>query len=294
MNFDEKFEGISTTIYELVATFFKFLAGFFDYPKNPGMPTSYDYTNELNKKELFLDNLPTHTTFFPPHQEARTWIEVLVGAIPKVDSITRYIYENKQEGFYNFYIENYKNSYFLPDWLSKFFQLQLNQCLDITLLETMREVLFLGILLYYQAVLFRITIAWLIAINPYRAPWYYFVALVDWTEEVMTGLVPSVLGVNLTGTIFLGFLGMLGDSLNHLVFTMPFLPSEGENTTVLIDGKLKEVVVFHYLPILWSEYPIPDEIRQFWYFQRPEILEYLQKAYSDLDILFFPDHILPK
>jgi hypothetical protein len=30
------------------------------------------------------------------------------------------------------------------------------------------------------------------------------------------------LGVNITGSIFLGILGVLADSLNHLVFTMPF------------------------------------------------------------------------
>jgi hypothetical protein len=27
-----------------------------------------------------------------------------------------------EEGFYNFYIENYKNIYFLPDWFSEFLQ----------------------------------------------------------------------------------------------------------------------------------------------------------------------------
>jgi hypothetical protein len=27
-----------------------------------------------------------------------------------------------------------------------------------------------------------------------------------------------------------GILGVVADSLNHLVFTMPFLPSEGEET----------------------------------------------------------------
>jgi hypothetical protein len=51
----------------------------------------------------------------------------------------------REEGFYNFYIENYKNIYFLPDWLSEFLQVRLNLCLDLTLLETIREVLFVGL-----------------------------------------------------------------------------------------------------------------------------------------------------
>jgi hypothetical protein len=80
---------------------------------------------------------------------------MIFGPSPKVDAVPRYIYESKEEGFYNFYIENYKNIYFLPDWLSEFLQVRLNICLDITLLETIREVLFVGLwfilkLLFYE------------------------------------------------------------------------------------------------------------------------------------------------
>ena len=70
---------------------------------------------------------------------------------------------------------------------------------------------------------------------------------------------------------------------------MPFLPSEGEETKLLINEQMKDVLVFHYLPILWYRYPIPNEIREFWYKERPDILNYMQKAYQDLDIQFLPD-----
>jgi hypothetical protein len=63
--------------------------------------------------------------------------------------------------------------------------------------------------------------------------------------------------------VFLGILGVVADSLNHLVFTMPFLPSEGEE--LLINQQMKDVLVFHYLPILWYRYPVPNDIREFWY-----------------------------
>ena len=49
---------------------------------------------------------------------------------------------------------------------------------------------------------------------------------------------------------------------------------------------------FHYLPILWYRYPIPNDIREFWYNERPDILEYMQKAYQDFDIQFLPDRII--
>jgi hypothetical protein len=46
------------------------------------------------------------------------------------------------------------------------------------------------------------------------------------------------------------------------------------------------------LPILWYRYPVPNEIREFWYKERPDILNYMQKAYKDLDIQFFPDSLV--
>jgi hypothetical protein len=55
---------------------------------------------------------------------------------------------------------------------------------------------------------------------------------------------------------------------------------------------MKDVLVFHYLPILWYRYPIPNAIREFWYNERPDILNYMQKAYKDLDIQFLPDSLI--
>ena len=73
---------------------------------------------------------------------------------------------------------------------------------------------------------------------------------------------------------------------------MPFLPSEAEETKLLINQEVKDVLVFHYLPILWYRHPIPNDIREFWYNERPDILEYMQKAYKDLDIQFLPNNII--
>jgi hypothetical protein len=141
-------------------------------------------------------------------------------------------------------------------------------------------------------VVLRIAISWLIYINPYTFPWCYLAAAVDWTEDVLQGIVPAILGVNITGSVFLGVLGVIADSLNHLVFTMPFLPSEAEETKLLINQEMKDVLVFHYLPILWYRHPIPNNIREYWYYQRPDILEYMETAYKDLNIQFLPDNII--
>lgn len=292
MSLDEKFIPIRNTFYDIIATFFQTIASLFGYPKNPGMPTIPDVSSEVYSRGRLLDSLPRHQTFWPPIQRPETWFETIFGPTPKVETVPKYIYESQDEGFYNFYIENYKNIYFLPDWLSQFIQVKLNICLDLTVLETIREVLFVGLVVYSQIVIFRIALSWLIYINPYTFPWCYLVAAVDWTEEVLQGIVPAILGVNLTGSVFLGILGVIADSLNHLVFTMPFLPSEGEETKLLMNGEMRDVLKFHYLPILWYRYPIPNDIREFWYKERPDILKYMQNAYKDLDIQFLPDNIV--
>ena len=292
MSLDQKFIPVRTAIYNTVGTIVEKIAGFFGYPSNPGMPTNFEMPNEIYARSQFFDSLPIHQTYWPPIQRPETWFEMIFGPAPKVDAVPRYIYESKDEGFYNFYIENYKNIYFLPDWLSEFIQVRLNICLDISLLETIREVLFIGLMIYSQMVVLRIAISWLIYINPYTFPWCYLAAAVDWTEDVLQGIVPSILGVNITGSVFLGVLGVLADSLNHLVFTMPFLPSEAEETKLLINQEMKDVLVFHYLPILWYRHPIPNDVREFWYYQRPDILDYMQTAYKDLEIQLLPTSIL--
>ena len=292
MSLDDKFAPIRTGIYATVSGVFEKLAGLFGYPENPGMPTIPDMTIEAYRRTDFLSSLPKHRTYWPPPQRPETWFEMVFGPTPRVATIPRYIYESKEEGFYNFYVENYRNIFFLPDPISEFLQIRLHICLDISLLETIREVLFIGLVVYSQMVVLRIAVSWLIYINPYTPPWCYLVAIVDWTEDVLQGIVPAILGVNITGSIFLGAIGVIADSLNHMVFTMPFLPSEGEEMKMLINGKLKDVLVFHYLPINWYRYPIPNDLREYWYYQRPDILEYMQTSYKELNIQWLPNNLV--
>ena len=290
MSLDDKFIPIRTSFYNNASNFFQRIAKFYGYPENLGMPC-IENTVKASNRHSYLFSLPKHTTMWPPQQRPDTWFEMIFGTSPKVDALTRYVYETKEEGFYNFYIENYRNLFFLPNWLSEFIQVRLNVCLDISVLETAREILFVGLLLYYQVIVLRIAIAWFIVINPYKFPWCYLTAIVDWIEDSFQGLVPAVLGVNITAVAFLGLLGAVGDALNHLVFTMPFLASEGEPMKILIDNEVTDVLVFHYLPLLWYRHPIPNSLREYWYAERPDILEHMQTAYRDLQVNFLPDNL---
>lgn len=120
--------------------------------------------------------------------------------------------------------------------------------------------------------------------------------MTDWIYDILFHLGISrrvvLLGFPLLPLIIHGALGSLLDSLNHLVFTMPFLPSEGEPGEFLIDVIPRKVLLFRYLPALWTSDPIPDRLREFWYTERPEIYQFLKKNYGHLDIDVLPDHIL--
>ena len=220
MSLDEKFVPIRTAIYETVNNLFKKVAQQFGYPENPGMPTIYQMPSKAYTKLEFIESLPNHQTSWPPPQRPETWFEMIFGPVPKVEPVPRYIYENKEEGFYNFYIENYKNIFFLPDAISEFIQVKLNVCLDISVLETIREALFIACVFYTQIVVLRIALLWLIYINPFTTPWCYVAASVDWVEETLQGILPAILGVNITASVLLGAIGIVADSLNHVVFTM--------------------------------------------------------------------------
>ena len=264
-----------------------YLAKAWGYPELPGMPIVQD---SAVAERAFRFSLPLHVaqTFSPP----QNLIQALIGVIPKLSPVERVIYESKEDGYYNFYIQNFRNLYFLPNWLSEFLQIRLNFCLDITGLEMVREGAFLALLIYIQMLSFRIALYWYLTINPYTRPWVYFIAATDWIEETLAGLSPVILGVDLMPSLIISVVGKLADSLNHLVFTMPFLPSEGQRAKILINGEWQDILLFRYLPYLWYKHPIPDDLREFWYDERPDILLFMQKNYKHLDIEFYPNRIL--
>jgi hypothetical protein len=240
----------------------------------------------------YLSQLPIHQTNFPPPAAPATLSQVFFGNFPDMSRIDRTFYEHKSDGFYNFYVPNYKNIFFLPDWLSQWLQINLNISVDTTPLEIIQQSVFLGLIGFFFLVEFRMKLYWFLTINPYTRPWIYLISLTDWIQDFMTGLSPVMLGVDLTAPIILGLTGKLADSLNHLVFTMPFLPSEGQPGKMMIDNEVQDVILFRYLPSLWYTHSIPNSLREFWYTDRIDILNFMKKNYAHLEIEFLPDRIL--
>ena len=264
----------------------------FNYPQVSGMPIYPPYDSKKIALVDYVSKLPIHQTAFPPRAVPTTFSQVIFGNFPEMSKITRIFYEHKSDGFYNFYVPNYKNIYFLPDWLSQWIQLNLDISIDTAPLEIIQQSLFLILIGFFFLIEFRLKLYWFLTINPYTRPWVYLISLTDWVNDFMTGLSPVFLGIDLTAPIILGITGKLADSLNHLVFTMPFLPSEGQPGKMMIDGQIQDVILFRYLPSLWYTHPIPNNLREFWYTERLDIYNFMKKNYAHLDIPFLPDRIL--
>ena len=270
----------------------KIATQFFNYPQVQGMPIYQHYDSKTQSLVDYVTQLPVHNTAFPTPAVPLTLSQVFFGNFPALLTINKTFYEHKSDGFYNFYVPNYKNIFFLPDWLSQLIQINFDVSVDTTSLEVIQQAIFLILIGFFFLVEFRMKLYWFLTINPYTRPWVYLISLTDWIQDFMTGLSPVILGVDLTAPLILGLTGKVADSLNHLVFTMPFLPSEGQPGKMLIDQEVRDVILFRYLPSLWYTQPIPDGLREFWYSQRRDIFNFMQKNYGHLDIEFLPNRIL--
>lgn len=214
-------------------------------------------------------------------------------------------YKDNVEGYYNFIVTQ-KNPLFLPNWVSEIIQIFGNQHINTANLRTLQEWTF-GFLNKFRVLCeIRAAMWWWLMFNPYQEPFNTLRVLTEWYLTAFTGTFPIILGIDIGPSISISLLGFILDGLNRLVFTMPYLPSEGEkfnitNLSTLDNPALvnliekldvEEVRIFRYLPSLWYKYPIPDNLREYWYTKKPEILQYFLKNYGNLEIDFLPDRIL--
>ena len=281
-----QFIDILETIVEKVATYL------FNYPTVPGMVIQPPESAQRVVFEDYVRQLPVHQTRFPPQAVPTQLSEVIFGNVPHFSRITRTLYQHKTDGFYNIYIPDYQNIWFLPDWLSKWIQLNLEITIDVGPLEHIQQACFIALLLFYFLVEFRVKLYWFLTINPYTRPWIYLIALTDWLNDWVAGLAPIIFGIDCSPMLVLAVVGKIADSLNHLVFTMPFLPSEGTIGKIVGTDRMETVILYRYLPSLWETEPIPNSLREFWYEKRPDILRFMKKNYGQLDIDFEPNRVL--
>ena len=272
------------------------------------------FSNATGMPKIIPDG--TFPSFLTPSQDPRisagllenepsSWFQVFSGTFYDIVHISKYFYQGDIDGYYSYYVDTYSNMYFLPDWASEFLQINCNIYLDTTVLEEIQDGILLALLVCFQVISLRISLYWFVIINPYVRPWVYLTSLVDWTYDLTAGLTPGVWGIDVGFVFFMTILGKFTDCVNFIVFTMPYLPSEGQRGVLdsnfkgeyldltdydfFLDDKTKEVIFFRYFPQLWYEYGVPNELREYWFNDRPDILNYMIKYYDYLGLNFYPD-----
>jgi len=144
MVFNNRIKEVQKIVFDGFKVGFDSIAGFLGYPDVPGMPI-FPLDPKARDELTGQDLLPKHITDIPPNQIQRpeTLTEALFGTFPYTMPVEKHFYQHKAEGYYNFYVENYRNMYFLPDWLSGYIQIHFNITVDHSNLELGRDVFFL-------------------------------------------------------------------------------------------------------------------------------------------------------
>ena len=148
LDFKLAFAGGVEALMEKIAT------QFFNYPQVPGMPISQHYDSKTQSLVDYVTQLPVHNTAFPTPAVPLTLSQVFFGNFPALLTIDRTFYEHKSDGFYNFYVPNYKNIFFLPDWLSQWIQINFDISVDTTPLEVIQQAIFLILIGFFFLVEF--------------------------------------------------------------------------------------------------------------------------------------------
>jgi len=218
-----------------------------------------------------------------------------------------YFYTDPSEGFFNFFVveSGAGTPVYLPNWLSEIIQVLSNQQINILFLRDIQEWTYESLKIFKTLCEMRTALWWWLMFNPYQEPFNTLRVLTEWYLTAFTGIFPVIIGIDIGPTVGLALLGNTLDVVGRLVFTMPYLPSEGESFTVdsldaLGNAPLTEMLtkfghdvrIYRYFPSLWSKYSIPDSLREFWYTKKPEITEYLIKNYYNLGIDFLPNRVL--
>lgn len=179
---------------------------------------------------------------------------------------------------------------FLPDFVSEFIQRTMNiHTYDLLYTTILREwqfylysIIFIfttlnGVYIFMQMCLF---------INPYRYPYVLLTELMLPWNQFFEDVCPAFFGYN-TGQLVSQVVLMTGlDFVRDVVFTMPFLPSEGILYTAAANANDivpvgEKFYLFNGIPKLWAEHGVPIDLRTDWFDQGNfQIMKFYDEVYS--------------
>jgi len=233
---------------------------------------------------------------------------------PPFDSPNIIYYESAQDGFFNLFVietNREKTTYlygFLSDFLQNFLTFfgRYTPHRNIDMLRKYQGFVYDTLVIFNACCQFRINFSWFIIFNPYQQPFDTLRTLTDWWLNMLSGGLPLILGIDYSGTIATMISGFVADFLRTLAFTLPYRVDEGQllnaediqnledpELTRLLERYGDQIRLFHKLPAVWVEHPIPNNLREYWLNKRPYITEFLIKNYyEDLGVDFLPNRLL--
>ena len=167
-----------------------------------------------------------------------------------------------------------KKALFLPDPVSEFIQRALHiHTYDVAYTHIFRECqyyIYLLIFIFLTLNQVYYFVQTCLFINPYTYPYVLLTDLILPYQLFFEDLCPTIYGYP-TGTLAAQLLlGILLNGIRDLVFTMPFLPSEGiihiatanVNDLAIVGEKF---YIFSGVPQLWQAYGVPVDLRTDWF-----------------------------
>lgn len=218
----------------------------------------------------------------------KNWIDVLFPPPKSYFNSHIFLLNSGKDAFLGFIVN--QQATFIPDIISEAIQIYggINVPDDTLNLVIFQRWVYDFVHMFMALCSFRLLFSLVLIINPYTFPWILIITSTDWFLDSLSGLMPVFIGVDFSGILGINILAAVADYIKKIVFTMPYLPSEAIKETI---GS-HNVYRFGGIPKLWKEYGIPDQLREEWYKERPEIIEHFFKYYNDINIDFLPSRVL--
>lgn len=201
----------------------------------------------------------------------------------------------------SFYIESYYRMIFLPDWVERLLYNSIGDYYDPIILHGLCAELGGWLCLYATVGELRGQIGvTFISFNMYAfKPTAAITNLYEpWIDRVFKYF-PKLWGIPMHYGFFYGSLKKLDFDLLRVLFTGPFLPSEGVHSRISNSAGFETIdgVFFEGFPTMWEEnMSIPNYERLQWYEKSPEVYNYIIKTYHTIieqnHIITLPDHII--
>ena len=216
------------------------------------------------------------------------WIEIIFTPAPKYFTHQILLFSEGKDAFIGFLVS--QKATFLPDFMSQIIQLYggINVTDDALMLVFIQRWIHDLLWMFVELCSLRLAISMWLIINPYTMPWFLLLTATEWFTESLCGIFPAFFGIEMTGSALIYLLANFADYIKNIVFTMPYLPSERVAETI---GN-HEVYRFGGIPKLWYQYGIPDQLREEWFRERPDIIENLITYYGNAGVDFVPSRIL--